>query len=200
MYLADLRDKTRRGQLGRARQGRMPGGKAYGYDIVDADAAGAGMRRINEPEAAIIRHVFRQFAEGMSPRAIARDLNRDGVPGPEDRPWSDTTIRGQSERGTGLLNNALYVGRLEWNRCSYVKDPRTGKRVARPNPKEQWEIVPVPDLRIVDDDLWSRVKARQALIIVVPGNGVAISSSLYEGSWHGLSFCPLGPNQQHNFI
>ena len=28
MYLADLRDKTRRGQLGRARQGRMPGGKA----------------------------------------------------------------------------------------------------------------------------------------------------------------------------
>ena len=57
--------------------------------------------------------------------------------GPDGRPWGDTTIRGQADRGTGLLNNALYVGRLEWNRCSYVKDPRTGKRVARPNPREK---------------------------------------------------------------
>lgn len=58
-------------------------------------------------------------------------------------------------------NNALYVGRLEWNRCSYVKDPRTGKRVARPNPQEKWEVIEVPRLRIVDDALWARVKARQ---------------------------------------
>ena len=68
------------------------------------------------------------------------------------------------ERGTGLLNNALYVGRLEWNRCSYVKNPRTGRRVARPNPSEQWEVAVVPELRIVDDELWERVKARQAAL------------------------------------
>jgi hypothetical protein len=36
----------------------------------------------------------------------------------------------------GLLNNSLYVGRLEWNRCSYVKDPSTGNRVVRPNPRK----------------------------------------------------------------
>ena len=40
---------------------------------------------------------------------------------------------------------ALYAGRLEWDRCAYVKDPRTGKDVARPNPPEQWEIIPVPE-------------------------------------------------------
>ena len=101
------------------------------------------------------------FANGVSPRAIARRLNEEGVPGPEDRLWQDTTIRGQKERGTGLLNNELYIGEMVWNRCSYVKDPRTGKRVARPNPPAQWERTPVPDLRIIADELWHAVKRRQ---------------------------------------
>jgi site-specific DNA recombinase len=157
LYLADLREKTWRGQLGRALQGKIPGGKAYGYDAVGA----AGERRIDLGEARIVQRIFEEFAEGSSPRAIAKQLNIEHVPGPDGRPWGDTTIRGQADRGTGILNNALYGGRLEWNRCSYLKDPRTGKRVARPNPRNKWEIVEVPDLRIVDNDLWERVKARQ---------------------------------------
>jgi site-specific DNA recombinase len=161
LYLSDLKQKTWRGQLGRALQGKVPGGKAYGYDLVPA---ATGERQINTAEAAIICRIFTEFANGHSPRAIAKRLNAEGVPGPDGRPWGDTTIRGQAERGTGLLNNALYVGRLEWNRCSYVKDPRTGKRVARPNPRQKWEITEVLQLRIVDDELWRRVKARQEML------------------------------------
>jgi site-specific DNA recombinase len=89
------------------------------------------------------------------------------VLGPGGRDWRDTTIRGQLDRGTGILNNSLYAGRLEWNRCSYVKDPRTGKKVARPNPPEQWEIVPVPELRIVEGELWAAAKARQREVRIV---------------------------------
>jgi site-specific DNA recombinase len=117
--------------------------------------------RRSPPDRASAVPLFREFAEGCSPRAIAKRLNFEGIPGPEGRPWGDTTIRGQTDRGTGILNNALYAGRLEWNRCSYIKDPRTGKRIARPNPRSKWEIVEIPDLRIVDDGLWARVKARQ---------------------------------------
>jgi hypothetical protein len=51
------------------------------------------------------------------------------------------------DRGTGIPNDALRVGRLEWNRCSYIKNPRTGKKVARPNPRDQWEIVRYPCCR-----------------------------------------------------
>ena len=69
--------------------------------------------------------------------------------------------RGHTTRGTGILNNQLYVGRLVWNRLRYVKDPRTGRRISRPNPPEQWVVTEVPELRIVRDDLWDRVKARQ---------------------------------------
>ena len=158
LYLSDLKDKTKRGQLGRALAGKIPGGKAYGYDLIDGKT---GERLINPAEAAIVRRIFRDYAGGKSPRAIAKALNTESVPGPGGRQWRDTTIRGQVERGTGILNNSLYAGRLEWNRCSYVKDPRTGKRVARPNSRKLWEIVEVPELRIVDDEHWNAVKVRQ---------------------------------------
>ena len=72
-----------------------------------------------------------------------------------------TTIRGQADRGTGILNNSAYVGRIEWNRCSYVKDPKSGKRGARPNPKDLWEVVDVPKLRVIENDLWEAVRLRQ---------------------------------------
>jgi DNA invertase Pin-like site-specific DNA recombinase len=134
LYLSDLCEKVWRGQLGRARQGRIPGGVAYGYDVVsERDASGGGRRLINEAEAAILRRIFKEYAAGASPRTIAKRLNDEGIPGPGGRQWGDTTIRGQVDRGTGLLNNTLYVGRLEWNRTAYVKNPRTGKKVARVN-------------------------------------------------------------------
>jgi len=158
LYLSDLKDKTRRGQLGRALVGKIPGGRAYGYRLVDGQP---GERQVDESEALVVRRIFRDFSAGMSPQAITKALNKEGVSGPDGRQWRDTTIRGQADRGTGILNNSLYAGRIEWNRCSYVKDPKSGKRVARPNPKDLWEVVDVPKLRIVDQDLWEAVKLRQ---------------------------------------
>jgi site-specific DNA recombinase len=162
LYLSDLREKVWRGQLGRARQGRIPGGVAYGYDVVaERDASGGGRRIINDAEAAIVRRIFQDYAAGLGPRNIAKRLNEEHVPGPAGREWRDTTIRGQVDRGTGLLNNTLYIGRLEWNRTAYVKNPQTGKKVARVNKQDAREIVEVPELRIIGDDLWQKVKARQ---------------------------------------
>lgn len=159
LFLKDLAQKTRRGLEGRVRQGRSGGGLCFGYDVV-SDDSGPGGRRINDAEANVVRRIFKMFAGGQSPRAIASILNAEGVPGPRGRAWSDTTIRGHATRGTGLLHNDLYDGRLIWNRQRYVKDPSTGKRLARPNPPEQWIRQEVPDLRIVDEALWQKVQAR----------------------------------------
>src|SRR4051794_9062644 len=74
----------------------------------------------------------------MTPRAIAIKLNAEGVVSPETKLWNDTTIRGHLKRGTGIINNELYLGRLVWNRLHYVKDPVTGKRISRLNPESQW--------------------------------------------------------------
>ena len=166
LFLKDLAAKTHRGLRGRIEKGRSGGGLCYGYDVVTTfDAAGEpvrGERTVNEVEADVVRRVFRDFASGVSPRTIARRLNAESVPCPSGKLWTDSTIRGQAKRGTGLINNELYIGRLVWNRLRYVKNPETGKRVSRINPKEEWIVTEVPELRIVDDELWQAVKDRQA--------------------------------------
>ncbi|MDE2012461.1 MAG: recombinase family protein, partial [Alphaproteobacteria bacterium] len=165
LFLKDLAAKTHRGLRGRVEKGKSGGGLCYGYDVVKhTDAEGEpirGERAINGAQAEIVRRVFRAFAAGISPRAIARRLNDEGIPGPDGALWTDSTLRGHAARGTGLINNELYIGRLVWNRLRYVKDPATGKRVSRLNPRDKWVITEVPELRIVDDELWQAVKARQ---------------------------------------
>jgi hypothetical protein len=95
-----------------------------------------GERAVNEHQAEIIRRIFREYIAGVSPRNIAHTLNKEGVPGPQGGEWGPSTIYGNRERGTGILNNELYIGKLIWNRLRYIKDPDTGKRVSKPNPPE----------------------------------------------------------------
>ena len=173
MQLSDMRDKVRRGQLGRVRLGRTPGGLAYGYEVVPPapGAKESGERRIKPDEAAVVRRIFEDFADAISPRQLASNLNAEGISGPNGRPWIDTTIRGQVERATGILNNTLYIGLLTWDRCSYVKDPSTGRRVARPNPPSKWEVTEVPELRIIHQELWDAVKVRQAAVRIEMSKG-----------------------------
>ncbi|KND59713.1 hypothetical protein BVER_00450c [Candidatus Burkholderia verschuerenii] len=132
-----------------------------------------GDREIVPEEADTIRRIFREFAAGKSPKAIAVDLNREGVPGPLGRAWGDTSIRGHQTRGTGIINNELYTGVLVWNRLRFVKDPSTGKRVSRINPESAWIRTEVPHLRIVDDGLWQAVRGRQAQITALFGSNPA---------------------------
>jgi DNA invertase Pin-like site-specific DNA recombinase len=159
LFLKDLAIKTRRGLERRVRDGRSGGGISYGYALVPGDV---GARAINAAEAEVVRRIFRDYAAGVSPRAIARRLNAEGVPGPHGREWRDTAIRGHVLRGTGILNNELYLGRLVWNRLTYVKDPSTGRRRSRRNAEAQIVSLGDPELRIVSDELWEAVKARQS--------------------------------------
>jgi site-specific DNA recombinase len=87
LFLKDLAAKTHRGIRGRVEKGKSGGGLSYGYDVVKyINAEGEpirGERTVNEAEAEIIRSVFRDFAAGISPRAIARRLNDEAIPGPD---------------------------------------------------------------------------------------------------------------------
>ncbi len=127
-----------------------------------------GERRVNEAEAEIIRRIFREYAGGSSSRRIALDLNAAGIAGPQGRAWGASTIHGNVQRRNGVLNNELYVGRLIWNRQRFLKDPDTGKRIARPNPEAEWVMQDVPELRIVNDALWRVVRERQASLQMTP--------------------------------
>ena len=168
LFLKDLADKTRRGLRGRVEAGRSGGGLTYGYDVVktldEIGEAKRGEREVNPEQARIVERIFREYAAGQSPKAIAVRLNKEGVTGPSGKGWGPSTIHGNRQRGTGILNNELYIGKLVWNRLRYIKDPETGKRVSRPNPEEDWIIREVPELRIVEQELWDAVKKRQKKI------------------------------------
>jgi len=116
LFLKDLADKTRRGLRGRVEAGKSGGGLTYGYDVVKKfDGNGEairGDRTINKAQAAIVLRIFREYAEGRSPKAIVHQLNRDRVPCPGGAAWGASTIHGHRRRGTGILNNELYVGRM----------------------------------------------------------------------------------------
>src|SRR5216684_1668207 len=168
LFLKDLAAKTHRGLRGRVEDGKSGGGLCYGYRVVKKlDQRGEpirGDREVDEAQAIVARRILREFASGISPRTIAKALNAEGVAGPDGNLWNDSTIRGHVKRGTGIINNELYVGRLVWNRQRYVKDPSTGRRVSRMNAESEWIVAEVPELRIIDDELWQAVKTRQSEI------------------------------------
>ena len=165
LFLKDLADKVRRGLRGRVEDGKSGGGNSYGYDVVRKLAADGnpvrGDRTVNEAEAAVIRRIFAEYAAGRSPKRIAMALNREGIKAPGGGDWGFSTINGNAKRGNGILNNEMYVGRLVWNRQRFIKDPDTGKRVSRINPQSEWIVQEVPELRIIDQDLWDQAKTRQ---------------------------------------
>jgi site-specific DNA recombinase len=190
LFLKDLAAKTHRGLRGRVEKGTSGGGLCYGYDVAKhVDAEGEpirGERTINEAQAEIVRRVFRAFAAGVSPRAIARRLNDEGVAGPDSGLWMDSTLRGHATRGTGLINNELYIGRLVWNRLRYVKDPATGRRVSRLNPRDKWIAREVPELRIVDDALWQAAKARQDELAAKYANVITATRAAQANRLNGV--------------
>ena len=160
-----IRYRTREGMKMAVKKGKASTCLAYGYRLSqERDANGdriKGLREINPEQAGIIRRIFQLYADGMSPRDIALLLNEEKVPGSRGAKWRDTAIRGHVRRGTGILNNEIYIGRMVWNRRQYRKNPETEKRTARANDASEWVLSDVPEMRIVSDELWGRVKDRQ---------------------------------------
>ena len=169
LFLKDLKAKIHRGMRGRIETGKSGGGLGYGYNVVKKyDERGeriTGDLEINLFEADVIRRIFREYTSGKAPRSIARALNLEGISSPRGMEWTQSTINGNRSRGSGILNNELYIGRRVWNRQKFLKNPVTGKRVTRLNPASEWIIDELPDLRIVDQNLWDKAKARQRTLM-----------------------------------
>ncbi len=175
--------RSRRGLEGRVLAGYHAGGAPYGYRTrpmhadKPGDPPGTGPvigyeYLIHDGEAEVIRRIFQMYADGLSTRQIAAALNAEGVPPPgarwrnrkgvAGRTWSHGAIAGSRTKGLGVLNNGKYMGRLVWNRSTWPRDPeQDGKQVRRELPEGEWVTREAPELRIVPQDLWEAVKARQ---------------------------------------
>jgi site-specific DNA recombinase len=166
IYLDDLRDKTLRGLEGRALAGFATGNVAYGYHTVPVEEGGHAIGNkieIHPRESIIIRRIFEECRAGRSYAAIASGLNRERIPSPRVGSrhkcfgWGSSTIR-------AMLYNERYAGVWRFKERQWVKVPGTNRR--QPQARSAGDVMTMerPELRIVDAETWTEVKARLAAV------------------------------------
>jgi site-specific DNA recombinase len=154
---AKIAERYRRGKPYRARAGEVfLWEMSYGFRRVVPDDGGPARMEIFEPEARVVREIFRAYVEDeRSMRQIAHDLHDRGVPSPTGKPgWGVSTIG-------RLLRNEAYVGTVYYNRREAMdgngpRGARTRKTRYRERPREQWIPIQVP--AIVDQDTFERAQ------------------------------------------
>lgn len=85
-----VRDRTYAALESRAKADRPTGGRVYGY----RDS------KIDRGEAFMVLEIFSKFADGISPRSIAADLNERRIPSP-GASWKRTQRRAVGWMGSG---------------------------------------------------------------------------------------------------
>src|SRR3546814_20576624 len=112
LFLKDLAKKTHRGLRGRVEKGYSAGAVGYGYRkvrrLTSEGELVRGEREVDPAEALVVERIFREFAAGKSPRAIASDPNADGNAGTSGRAWSDTRLRTAPRRGPEYHTTTQY--------------------------------------------------------------------------------------------
>ena len=107
--------------------------------------------RIDPATAELVREIFTLTAQGHGVARIAAMLNAR----PETaqlRKWNGAGIR-------DILNNEIYIGRFIFGKTARLV--KKGRKLKLHVPREQWQVIDMPHLRILDDAIWSAAKARK---------------------------------------
>ena len=196
-FLDQLKENVHRGLEGKALKGHNAGGRSYGYkhvphfsttrfDIYGRAEIDFVTREVDEEQAKWIGQIFEWVAEGRAYNWIAKELNRLGVKALHGGGWTPSTIcGGGGNPHAGILNNPLYIGIFYWNRAETIYNPTTGKAKSRWRDEKEWIKVELPELRVVSDELWSAVKARQ--------NAKRASTNIKRGELHHNARTGPGP-------
>jgi site-specific DNA recombinase len=167
---AQIRERTRRGKLHRARGGSQAvmSGAPYGYRYVRKTERAEGYWEIDEAEAQVVREVFRRYTQtGESIAQIARALSEQGVPTRTGKQvWDRSTV-------WGMLRNPAYRGQAAFGktrtadrhgrptRTTRARGERHGRRPTRNDePPERWTPIPVPAL--VSEERFALAQGRLA--------------------------------------
>jgi site-specific DNA recombinase len=165
---AQIRERTRRGKLHRARTGHQAvmAGAPYGYRFVKKTEHTEGYWVINEPEAEVVRELFRRYTEEQVAIAeLARWLTAQAIPTRTGKTvWDRSTV-------WGMLRNPAYRGQAAYGktkvadrhgkptRTTRARGERRGRRqVRRDEPVEQWTFIPVAPL--VTDEQFALAQER----------------------------------------
>lgn len=183
---------VKRGQELLLTKGLVPGAVAYGYRSVP------GKPGVHEPDpvtSKIVQRIFYEYGVlERSPRDIAADLTREGIPTPashRDSRYEGCTIWNHQAfvggmYAKGILGNRKYIGEIEWNTHTTEENPDTRRKVKRPAPKGEHTVVVKPEMRIIDQDLWDAaqaVRTGRAVKMFGKGGRVVRRPVVQRGDW-----------------
>jgi len=196
LYIRNLAKETHRGMEGQILKGFSGGGKRYGYysepvyngkvDIYGNPEADGYRLKINHDEADTIIRIYSLYGEeGFSAKKIVNILNRElketGRPKPPRGSfWGMSTLIGNKESLKGILNNEIYIGHYHWNRTSLKRNPKNGKKRSIKKSSDNWLTMLRPELAIISDELWEKVKARQKQVNFVANGRYIRGRSVYS--------------------
>ena len=115
-------------------------------------------RRVNEPEAVVVREIFERCVGGEGLKGIAKRLNAGAALTPraqQRRPngWAPSSVR-------EVLRRPLYRGEIVWNRTK--KRDAWGQKHRSDRPAADRVSVAAESLRIVPEALWRAAHARMS--------------------------------------
>lgn len=148
MWALQSRQKTIEKMRFMARNGQYTGGKpALGYEVVD------GRLQVCEEEAAVVRRIFREYADGRSYRDIIAGLNADGIRTKRGNPFGSNSLH-------DLMHNEKYIGTLVYGQSPYRED---GTR--NTHAKDGEDPIRIEDAipAIIDKETFRIVQERMAL-------------------------------------
>ena len=164
-----IHERTRRGQLFAARQGRVNwGNPPYGYTYIHKTTTTPQHLIVNEAEAEVVREIYRWCVEEqLSSYAIHRRLTLQGVPPRKSKHsrWAQSSV-------IELLRDSIYKGEAYYNRTQAgdvrrpyglrgLKDRHPGNGQSRTRrPQSEWIPVRVPAL--IDPETWDRAQGQLA--------------------------------------
>ena len=160
-----IQERTRRGRLYAARQGRVNwGNPPYGYTYVRKTQRTPQHLVINEAEAEIVRLIYHWgVQEQLSSYAIQKRLSAQGI-----RPRKAKHGRWAQSSLIEILRDSIYKGQAYYNRTQASeilqpygprgrKDRIPGNRQGRSRrPQSEWIAVAVP--AIIDPETWERAQ------------------------------------------
>ena len=208
IYIRNLAKETHRGIEGQVLKGFSSGGKRYGYysapvhngrvDIYGNPIAEGYILKINPEEAETVKRIFKLFGEeGYSARRIANLLNKElketGKPKPPRGDyWRVSTIIGSKKDFRGILNNEIYIGKYTWNKTSSRRNPENGKKKRILKETDKWISILKPELKIISDELWQKVKQRQRYLKEITNGKYTKAKKIYARNlFSGLMSCGI---------
>jgi site-specific DNA recombinase len=165
---AQIRERTRRGKLHRARSGHQAvlSCAPYGYRYVKKTEHSEGFWEIDAAQAQVVREVFARYIEdGASIGEIARWLTERGIPTRTGKAvWDRSTVwailRNTAYRGEAAFGKTKTLERHgKPTRTTRARGERHGRRPARADqPAEKWTLIAVP--AIITEETFELAQAR----------------------------------------